>query len=96
MAKKWIHPSRNSSTYLRKGVRYLFYAALNSSPRPRTLTPGVAFAPRPILVMDGGYVDYVWFTTLTRRGALFVTRLKDHAIYRVGGDPRGPGESGES
>jgi hypothetical protein len=39
--------------------------------------------PGTIVVMDRGYVDYAWFGRLTTDGVFFVTRLKDHAVYRV-------------
>jgi hypothetical protein len=41
------------------------------------------FDPGTIVVMDRGYVDYAWFGRLTTAGVFFVTRLKDHALYRV-------------
>jgi len=41
------------------------------------------FDPGTIVVMDRGYVDYAWFGRLTTEGVFFVTRLKDHAPYRV-------------
>jgi Transposase DDE domain len=40
-------------------------------------------APGTIVVMDRGYVDYAGFGRLTTDGVFFVTRLKDHARYRV-------------
>ena len=39
--------------------------------------------PGTIVVFDRGYTDYDWFLELTRRGVLFVTRLKDSAHYGV-------------
>src|SRR5213593_1728250 len=41
------------------------------------------FDPGTIVVMDRGYVDYAWFGRLTTAGVFFVTRLKDHTVYRV-------------
>ncbi len=36
-----------------------------------------------IVVMDRGYNDYAWFGQLTAQEVFFVTRLKDHTVYRV-------------
>lgn len=36
-----------------------------------------------VVVMDRGYVDYAWFGQLTAQEVFFVTRLKDHTVYRV-------------
>ncbi len=36
-----------------------------------------------VVVMDRGYVDYTWFGQLTAQDVFFVTRLKDHTVYRV-------------
>lgn len=36
-----------------------------------------------IVACDRGYVDYSWFTQLTKQGLFFVTRLKKRACYRV-------------
>jgi Domain of unknown function (DUF4372)/Transposase DDE domain len=36
-----------------------------------------------IVVMDRGYVDYGWFGQLTAQDVFFVTRMKDHTVYRV-------------
>jgi len=41
------------------------------------------FEPGTILAIDRGYVDYEWFSELTRRGVYFVTRLKAGADYGV-------------
>jgi len=50
-----------------------------------TVAKTLTFAPGTILVIDRGYVDYTWFATLTLQGVYFVTRLKDNAVYTVGG-----------
>jgi hypothetical protein len=36
-----------------------------------------------ILVMDRGYVDYLWLDQLDANGVFFVTRLKDNAVFSV-------------
>lgn len=41
------------------------------------------FEPGTILVFDMGYVDFLWFRTLTEQGVFFVTRLKENADYKV-------------
>jgi hypothetical protein len=41
------------------------------------------FAPGTILIFDRGYADYEWFTSLTKQGVYFVTRLKENADYDV-------------
>jgi hypothetical protein len=41
------------------------------------------FAPGAILIFDRGYTDYQWFTSLTKQGVYFVTRLKENADYGV-------------
>jgi hypothetical protein len=41
------------------------------------------FAPGTILILDRGYTDYQWFTSLTQQGVYFVTRLKENADYGV-------------
>lgn len=41
------------------------------------------FAAGTILVIDRGYIDYVWFRDLTLEEVYFVTRMKDKAVYEV-------------
>jgi hypothetical protein len=41
------------------------------------------FEAGSITVFDKAYVDFAFFGDLCRRGAYFVTRLKDNALYRV-------------
>ena len=41
------------------------------------------FEPGTVLVMDRGYIDYMWFGQLTLQGVYFVTRLKDKASFDV-------------
>jgi hypothetical protein len=36
-----------------------------------------------ILVIDRGYVDYLWLDQLDANGVFFVTRLKDNAVFSV-------------
>jgi hypothetical protein len=36
-----------------------------------------------ILVIDRGYVDYLWLDSLEERGVFFVTRLKDNAVFHI-------------
>jgi hypothetical protein len=36
-----------------------------------------------VLVIDRGYVDYLWLDQLDAKGVFFVTRLKDNAIFSV-------------
>lgn len=50
-----------------------------------TVAKTLTFAQGTILVIDRGYVDYVWFAALTLQGVFFVTRLKDNAVYTVVG-----------
>jgi IS4 transposase len=59
-----------------------------------TVATTLTFAPGTILVIDRGYVDYAWFAALTRQGVFFVTRLKDHAVYRVVGTREVPAHRG--
>src|SRR5207253_4395486 len=40
------------------------------------------FEPGTIVVLDRGYTDYAWFTSLDTDGVYFVTRMKDNADYR--------------
>jgi hypothetical protein len=45
-----------------------------------------------ILVIDRGYVDYLWLDQLDANGVFFVTRLKDNAVFSVEAklsDPKG-------
>jgi hypothetical protein len=51
------------------------------------------FEPGTILVMDRGYVDYAWFAQLTEDQVVFVTRLKDNAVYHVVEERRPPAHS---
>lgn len=39
--------------------------------------------PDSITALDKGYNDYVWWSLMCERGAYFVTRLKDNAVYEV-------------
>ena len=41
------------------------------------------FARGDLLLLDRGYVDFVWLFSLQRRGVGFVTRLPRHIRYRV-------------
>ena len=41
------------------------------------------FDPGTVVVMDRGYVDYVWFGELTAQDVFFVTRLKDNTVFTV-------------
>jgi hypothetical protein len=43
----------------------------------------MAFEAGTVLVMDRGYIDYAWFTKLSRDGVYFVTRLKSNAVFEV-------------
>jgi hypothetical protein len=43
----------------------------------------VRLEPGTIVVFDRGYTDYAYFATLTEEGVLFVTRMKDNAVYKV-------------
>ena len=52
-----------------------------------TVATTLTFVPGTILVIDRGDVDYAWFAALTLQGVFVVTRLKDHAVYTVGGTP---------
>jgi hypothetical protein len=36
-----------------------------------------------VLVIDRGYVDYLWLDQLDAKGVFFVTRLKDNAVFSV-------------
>jgi hypothetical protein len=48
-----------------------------------TVAKTLTFAPGTILVMDRGYGDYAWFAALQQAGVLFVTRLRENAVYSV-------------
>jgi Domain of unknown function (DUF4372)/Transposase DDE domain len=48
-----------------------------------TVAKTLSFAPGTLLVMDRGYGDYAWFAALQRAGVLFVTRLRENAVYTV-------------
>jgi hypothetical protein len=50
-----------------------------------TVAKTLTFAPGTILVMDRGYGDYAWFAALQRAGVVFVTRLRENAVYTVMG-----------
>jgi hypothetical protein len=41
------------------------------------------FEAGTVVVIDRGYNDYQWFVDLGRQGVLFVTLLKDKAVYEV-------------
>jgi Domain of unknown function (DUF4372)/Transposase DDE domain len=41
------------------------------------------FEAGTVVVMDRGYVDHAWFGQLTAQDVFFVTRLKDHTVYKV-------------
>ena len=43
----------------------------------------MAFGPGTIVVMDRGYIDYLWMHRLTQTGVFFVTRMKADMKYRV-------------
>jgi hypothetical protein len=36
-----------------------------------------------VVVMDRGYVDYLWLDSLDAQGVFFVTRLKDNALFSI-------------
>jgi hypothetical protein len=36
-----------------------------------------------VVVMDRGYVDYLWLDALDAQGVFFVTRLKDNALFSI-------------
>jgi len=48
-----------------------------------TVAKTLTFAPGTILVLDRGYGDYAWFAALQRAGVVFVTRLRENAVYTV-------------
>ena len=48
-----------------------------------TVARQLAFPKGSILVVDRGYCDYALFHAWTKQGVVFVTRLKDNAIYTV-------------
>jgi len=48
-----------------------------------TVAKTLQLAPFSIVVMDGAYVDFLWFERLTRRKVFFVTRLKRGIQYTV-------------
>jgi hypothetical protein len=50
-----------------------------------TVAKTLTFTPGTILVMDRGYGDYGWFAALQQAGVLFVTRLRENAVYAVCG-----------
>ncbi len=41
------------------------------------------FEPDTIVVVDRGYLDYVWLASLDASGVFFVTRMKDNTDYAV-------------
>lgn len=43
----------------------------------------LVFEPKTIVVVDRGYTDYQQFTEWTKQKVFFITRMKDHAAYRV-------------
>jgi len=51
------------------------------------------FARGDLLLLDRGYVDFVWLFSLHRRGVGFVTRLPRHIRYRVLEERPGPPDS---
>ena len=51
------------------------------------------FAPGDLVLLDRGYVDFVWLFSLHRRGVGFVTRLPRHIRYRVLEERPGPPDS---
>jgi len=51
------------------------------------------FAPGDLVLLDRGYVDFVWLNSLQRRGVGFVTRLPRHIRYRVLQERPGPPDS---
>jgi Domain of unknown function (DUF4372)/Transposase DDE domain len=51
--------------------------------RETTIAQQQRFAAGTILIFDRGYVNLRWFTTLTRGGIFFVTRLHTPANYEV-------------
>ncbi len=54
----------------------------------------LTFAPGTILGIDRGTVEDAGFAALTLQGVCFVTRLKDHAVYRVVGTREVPAHRG--
>ncbi len=51
------------------------------------------FARGDLVLLDRGYVDFVWLFSLHRRGVGFVTRLPRHIRYRVLEERPGPPDS---
>lgn len=41
------------------------------------------FPQGSIVAFDKGYIDYSWFSSLTKQGVSFVTRLRPNAVYKV-------------
>jgi hypothetical protein len=39
--------------------------------------------PGAVVVMDRGYVDYLWLDSLDAQGVFFVTRLKENALFSI-------------
>jgi hypothetical protein len=48
-----------------------------------TVAKRLHFEPGTVVVIDRGYVDYGLFSRWTKAGILFVTRMKDRAVYAV-------------
>ena len=43
----------------------------------------IQFDPGDLLIIDRGYIDYIWLRTLHQKGVWFVTRLKSNACFEV-------------
>jgi len=41
------------------------------------------FPKGSMVVFDKGYVDYQWFSNLTKQGVSFVTRLRSKSVYKI-------------
>ena len=48
-----------------------------------TIARKMSFDKGTILVIDRGYIDYIWLNQLNLQGIFFVTRLKENVKYRV-------------
>jgi len=53
----------------------------------------LSFAPGDLLLLDRGYVDFVWLYSLHQQGVGFVTRLPGHIRYQVVQENPGPSDS---
>lgn len=51
----------------------------------------LAFQPGTIVVMDRGYIDYLWMHQLTEAGVFFVTRMRADIKYKVTKKRKTPG-----